>query len=88
MDNDERIMEVVGIIALRKSIIFNKVMGSVTVEKKTSPSYNEKVKEYISDMKIEYFMTSEEHISKKINPLTRVDELHINVINLVKEIGV
>ncbi|MCK4429058.1 MAG: hypothetical protein KAU95_01685 [Candidatus Aenigmarchaeota archaeon] len=87
MEEKYKVIGVIGLIALRKSELFYKVVNELSKEKKLSKKNKEKVKRHISRMENEMFLSKEEKQNKKIKPNLRLENIGLNVQKVIKELN-
>jgi histidyl-tRNA synthetase len=86
MKKEYKVMGILGLIALRKSELFQKIMNELSKEKQISDKDKETIKKYISEMENEIFLSEEEKQSKKVNPLLKLDDINLDIKEIIKKI--
>jgi len=83
--NAEKVIGILGLIALRKSDLYNNVLMEASKNKDLSKDSKNKIKNYISSMKNELFLGKDEKKNKKIDAQLRIDELNFDFGKIIKE---
>lgn len=86
MEEKHKVMGIMGLIALRKSELFYKVISELSQEKQVSNK--DKIKTYIAQMENEIFLSKKEKENKKINPKLELKDLEIDIPSIIKEIKI
>mgnify|MGYP000368513404 CR=1 FL=1 len=86
MNKKYKIMGIIGLIALRKSELFYKIMNSLSKEKEISDKDKIRIKKLISNMKNDEFLSKNEKQNKNINPNLRLEDLDIDFNKLIREL--
>lgn len=85
MDRKDKVMGIIGLIALRKSELYYRVISELSKDKLPSKESKEKVKRYISEMENERLLSAIEKRNKKINPNSGLKDLELDINHIVKE---
>lgn len=83
---EEKIIGIMGLIALRKSELFYKVLEELSKDNQISEEDKEKIKRYIAERSNEKLLSKEEIENKKINNGLKLDEINIDIQKIISEI--
>lgn len=86
---EEKLLDVVGLIALRKTELAHKVITTLKKDGLIDKNDKEKVEaiiRYISEIENEKLLSDAEKRTKKLNPKLKIGELGIDINNIIKEI--
>jgi hypothetical protein len=79
MEKTKTFLTVMGIIALRKGVLYKKIMEKEHVD-------GDKLQMFIAKMDNNDFISPSEKLSKKINPNTALEDLNIEIKSIVNKI--
>lgn len=84
--NNEKAFGIIGLIALRKSDLYNLILAEASKKQTLSENDKNKIRAYISSMKNEKFLTKEEKKDKKINKeLNIMKDLDLNLKEIIEK---
>lgn len=83
--DEEKVMGILSLITLRKSDLFNKILVETSKKKDLSRDDKDKIKDYISSMKNELFLSEDEKKDKKINAQLELMKLKFDFNKIIKE---
>lgn len=86
MDKEEKALNLLGLIATRKTELYKNLVEEVP-EEELDDENKEELSDRISEMDNEAFLTEEEIENDKANPENTVEDLEINVEGLIKNLG-
>ena len=86
MDNkkEEKALGIIGLIALRKSDLYDKILEETSKNSNISNEDKNKIKRYISEMKNECFLSLDEKQDKKIRKELKIEELTFDFKEIIR----
>lgn len=88
MEDKHKAIGIMGLIAIRKSEAYYKVVSELSKEKELSEKDKEKVKKYISGMDNKKFLSKDERKNKQIKPNLKLNDTDFDIEKVIKEIKV
>lgn len=86
MEEKHKVIGIIGIIALRKSELYYRVVNELLKEKQISEKDKEKIKKQIAEIENETLLSKEEKKNKKINPKLKLKDIDLDIKAIINEI--
>ena len=86
MEEKYKAMGIIGLIALRKSELYYKVIHELSKDKQISEKNKEQIKKYIAEMENERILSGEEKKNKKIRPNFKLKDIDLDIKAVINEI--
>jgi uncharacterized protein YpuA (DUF1002 family) len=86
MEEKYKVMGIMGLIALRKSELFYKVVNELSKDRQISEDDKEKIKKYVSEMENELFLSKDERQNRRINSKLKLKDIDLDIQKVIKNI--
>ena len=84
----EKVLGILGLIALRKSELYFKIVSILSKEKQLSEKDKDKIKGCIAAMENERLLSNKEKEKKEIIPNLKLENIGFDIESFIKEINV
>lgn len=75
-----------GLIALRKSELYYKILNELSKKDQVSETDKKNIEKRVSEMDNEKFLSKEEKKTKKLNPKLKLEDINLDIKAIIKEI--